>query len=76
VTEYTEDELNMYSAWTDYRAEYGQHGVEKHAAFCNGWKAARQDIPVAESNTLAFQAGHEAARGVLDVSSQTGGPLR
>jgi hypothetical protein len=66
-TDYTEDELAMYSAWTDYRSEYGQHGTVKHMAFCGGWKAARQGIPIAESNSPAYRAGHEAARGLLDI---------
>jgi hypothetical protein len=66
-TEYTEDELNMYSAWTDYRSEYGASGAKAHEAFCLGWTVARKDGDVSERNSVDFQAGFEAAKGTLDI---------
>lgn len=39
--EYTEDELNMYCEWSDYRKNYGVETDEAHKSFIAGWKAAR-----------------------------------
>lgn len=51
MTGFTEDELNMYSAWSDFRKEYGVSAdnttrAAEFRAFINGWAAARGTLDV------------------------------
>lgn len=51
MPEYTQDELNMHSAWSDFRKEYGVSADDKtraaeHRAFLAGWAAARGTLDV------------------------------
>lgn len=73
MADYTEDELRMYSAWSDYRKEYGASGAEAHAEFIAGWWTARNNLTMAHGNrTQPWQAGYDAFWDNLDI----GGVMR
>lgn len=70
---YTQEEMDMYCAWADYRSEYGAYGIEAHNEFVNGWIAGRNDhtVEIAMA-TVDFKAGYDAYWGRLDI----GGVMR
>lgn len=78
MSDYTEDELRMYSAWSDYRSEYGASGETAFKQFIAGWAAARDgggarviSVELAK-HSYDWRAGWDAYRGTLDI----GGVMR
>ena len=75
MTDYTADEERMFSAWSDYRSEYGAGtpGLRKpYADFLNGWVAARDRVTGGDFPNLDYEAGFKAYHGDLDI----GGVMR
>lgn len=76
MSDYTEDELRMYSAWSDYRSEYGASGDAAYDMFIDGWDAARDDwypeLIALMDMPKHWLAGYEAQKGTLDI----GGVMR
>lgn len=70
--EYTEDDLRMFAAWSDYRKEYGAYGIEAHSQFTAGWEAARDGVQGGDFLSKDYEAGFLAYHGELDI----GGVLR
>lgn len=73
---YTEEQMDFFCAWADYRKEYGLSEIqilEGYPEFKAGWRAASLDHTVDLGNaTLDFKAGHAAYWGRLDI----GGVMR
>ena len=77
MTDYTEDDLRMFCAWSDYRKEYGVSSLRMSDArldFEGGWETARDSHAIQNWNQYSedWKAGFRAYVGDLDI----GGPLR
>lgn len=51
MTEWTEEEIALATAWSDFRKEYGVSAddatrAKEHAAFKAGWAAARGTLDI------------------------------
>jgi hypothetical protein len=75
VRAYTDDELRMIAAWSDYRKEYGISGDSTWAnsEFIAGWHAARYDRKeYVSAHGTDWRAGWLAYHEELDI----GGVMR
>lgn len=73
---YTEDQMNFFCAWADYRKEYSlseEDMIEGYPEFKAGWEAARDNWTVNfDKHTAEWKAGFKAYHGTLDI----GGVMR